>query len=65
MLVYLGRDSKCVTAKMTAVYTTVSGLNYKDWKFGTQTLHGQFFFLMTFGDLHPKAINCCGTVRPN
>jgi hypothetical protein len=39
---------------------------YKDCKFWTQTLHGQYFSSPDlFNDLHMKAINCCGTVRPN
>jgi hypothetical protein len=40
--------------------------SYKDWKFGTQTLHGQFFSSTDlFNGLHTKAINCCDIVRPN
>jgi hypothetical protein len=66
MLVYLGRDRKRATALMTATYATVTGLTTRIENFGHKLYMDNFFPSPDlFDNLHTKAINCCGTVRPN
>jgi hypothetical protein len=66
MSVYLGRDRKNVTATMTATHATVSGLTTRIENLGHKLYMYNFFSSCDlFDDLHTKAINCCGTVRPN
>jgi hypothetical protein len=48
---------KCATASMTAIYTNVTGL--------TTRTENVFSSPDLSDDLHTKAINFCGTVRPN
>jgi hypothetical protein len=63
---YLGRDRKCTSATMTATHTTVSGLTTKFENMGHKLYMGNFFSSPDLiDDSNMKAINCCGTVKPN
>jgi hypothetical protein len=66
MSVHLGKDKKCATATMTATHTTVTGLTTRTENLGHELYMNNFFSSPDlFDDLHMKAINCCGTVKPN
>jgi hypothetical protein len=66
MSVYLGRDRKRATTSMTETHATVTGLTTRTENFGHKIYMDNFFSSPDlFNDLHTKAINCCGTVRPN
>jgi hypothetical protein len=62
ILVHLGREKKCATATMTATHAAVSELTTTIENLGHKLCMDSFSFLLTFDDLHMKAINCCGTV---
>jgi hypothetical protein len=66
MSVYLGTDRIRVTASMTTTHATMIGLTARIENFGHK-LYMDYFFSSPdlFDNLHTKAINCCGTVRPN
>jgi hypothetical protein len=49
---------------MTAIHATVSGLTTRIANLGHKLYMDNFFFRLNY-DLHTKAINCCGTLRPN
>jgi hypothetical protein len=66
MSVYLGKDRKHATATMTATHANVSGLTARIKNLGHKLYMDNVFSSPDlFDDLHMKAINCCGTVRPN
>jgi hypothetical protein len=66
MSVYLGRDRKHATASMTTTHATVTGLTTRIQNFGHKLYMDNFFSSPDLFDyLHTKAINFCGTVRPN
>jgi hypothetical protein len=66
MSMYLGGDRKRVTASVTATHATVTGLTTRIENFGHKLYMDNFFSSPELFDyLHTKAINCCGTVRPN
>jgi hypothetical protein len=51
---------------MTTTHTTVTELTTRIENFGHKLYMDNFFSSPDlFDDLHTKAINCCGTVRPN
>jgi hypothetical protein len=63
MSVYLGRDRKRVTA---TIITTMTGLITRIENLRHELYMDNFLSSPdSFDDLHMKAINCCGTVRPN
>jgi hypothetical protein len=67
MTVYLGKERKHVTTTMTATHAAVTPLN----KARSENLGHKLYMDNLFSspdlsdDLHTKAINCHGTVRPN
>jgi hypothetical protein len=66
MSVYLGRDGKGATAATNAVYAAVvSGLNIMNGNLRHLIYANSFPSPDVFNDLHMKAINCCGTIRPD
>jgi hypothetical protein len=65
MSMHLGRD-RTATPSMTATHVTVSRLTTRTENFGHKLYMDNFFSSPDlFYDLHTKAINFCGTVRPN
>jgi hypothetical protein len=66
MPLYLGKDGKCMTAKMTETHATVAELTTEKENLGYNLCKDKFFSFPDLCDnLHTKAINCCGTVRRN
>jgi hypothetical protein len=66
MTVYLGKDRKCATPAMTATHENVTGLTARIEYLGHKLYIDNFFSSPAlFDSLYTKAINCCGTVRPN
>jgi hypothetical protein len=63
MSVYLGRD-KCVTATVTRVHATMSGLTIRIGNLGHKLYRDSFFSSDLLNDLHTEAIHSCSTVRP-
>jgi hypothetical protein len=65
-MVYFNRERKHVTAAMTATHANVTGLTARIENLGHKLYMDNFFSSpYLFDNLHMKAINCCGTVRPN
>jgi hypothetical protein len=57
---------KCATATMTATHATMTGITTEIENLGHKLyMDNSFSSPDLFDDLHIKAINCCGTVRPN
>jgi hypothetical protein len=66
MLVYLDTDSKHVTATMTTVHASVSGLPTRIVNLEYKFYMDNFFSPDLFDNLYTNTIiNCCGTYRPN
>jgi hypothetical protein len=65
MSLYLDKG-KCATATMTAAHSAVSGLTTRTGNLGHILYADSFFSLLIYLIIYiMKAINCCGTVRPN
>lgn len=65
MMVYLGKDRKCMTATMTTTHANLTGLATRTENL-KHKLYTDFFPSPDLVDnLHTKTINCCDTVRQN
>jgi hypothetical protein len=66
MSLYLGRDRKCAAATVNTAHTTVLGLTARNENLGHKLYIDSFFSCHDLlYDIHMKALNYCGTVRPN
>jgi hypothetical protein len=66
MSLHLGRDRKRAAASVTTSHTAVTGLTTRIENFGYKLYRDNFFSSPELlDDLHSKAINCYGAVRPN